>query len=58
MQVHSLTARSMSREFREGLRHIAAASRPAMVPAMSPVMSPQQPDRPDPEGARQSVDPE
>lgn len=67
-QVHSLTARSMSREFREGLRHLSNAGRaPAptpqglltRTPSTTPLAGAEQPaGRPDPEGARQPADPE
>ncbi|XP_034246528.1 LOW QUALITY PROTEIN: uncharacterized protein LOC117648239 [Thrips palmi] len=65
-QVHSLTARSMSREFREGLRHIAAsAAVPARAAAATSPSTPSPPSpadatqgRPDPEGARQPADAE
>ncbi|XP_052120955.1 uncharacterized protein LOC113216045 isoform X2 [Frankliniella occidentalis] len=64
-QVHSLTARSMSREFREGLRHLAVG-RPAAAPGAQPTSAPsstpagpeQHSDRPDPEGARQPAEAE
>lgn len=64
-QVHSLTARSMSREFREGLRHLAVGrpaaapgAQPTSVPSSTPAGPEQHSDRPDPEGARQPAEAE